>query len=45
MMVEKDAVLFDGVNITAESLSFARMGLVEDLRADHGSFGEEALVF
>jgi hypothetical protein len=44
MMVEKDAILFDGVNITAESLSFARADLVEDLRADHGNFSEEALV-
>jgi hypothetical protein len=43
-MVEKDAVLFDGVNVTAEPLSFACADLVEDLRVDHGSFGEEALV-
>jgi hypothetical protein len=43
-MVKKDAVLFDGVNVTAKPLSFACADLVEDLRVDHGSFGEEALV-
>jgi hypothetical protein len=43
-MAEKDAVLFNGVNVTAEPLSFACADLVEGLRVDHGSFGEEALV-